>query len=470
MTSSSVAPHLAMSLLLAACFDPSPGASETDGSSDTGGGDESSTTAAPEEGESSTSTAGPAVDESTGEPGDESGPPVGPRCGDGQVDAGEACDDGNAIESDGCNTDCVVSGSLVWEVAYDRGAGLSEEGIALAFGADGEVGLVGAVSSASEDANDVLAVMLSPAGEPRWDFVHDSDGEPESAGGQTDRGHGIAIEDDGEVILAGYEFLVEESVWVAKLDAEGQPLWSHSDPLETGRAYGVAAAGDDVYVVGSFGPTGFLRRYNTNGAEFWTVERSGTEGCNGCDYLFHVGATDAGVVAAGVVDNLTADAWLGAFDAEGDEQWSEIVAGPLDGYDGVGGLARRDGSTLVLYGLNDYADVRLQSYDDAGAVQWTLDDPLGTGVVPAGLAATADGGFVLITNLYDPRTTVSSVRVVRFGAEGGVVWEATHAMPRGAGVEARRVAVGPDGRIGLTGIRFESGATDTDAWVAVLAP
>jgi cysteine-rich repeat protein len=472
MTPSSVAPHLAMSLLLAACFDPPTSAVDEDGSSDTGLEGESSTssTTATPEGDESSTTDGPAADESSSSSGDESGPPVGPSCGDGRLDAGEVCDDGNASDGDGCNSDCVVSGSLVWAVVYDREAGLDEEGIALAFGADGRVGVVGATSSASEDANDVLAVMLSADGEPLWSFVHDSDGEPESEGGQTDRGHGIAIEDDGEVILAGYEFLLEESVWVAKLDAAGELAWSQSDPLETGRAYGVAATDGNVYVVGSFGPTGFLRRYNTNGASFWTVEQSGTEGCNGCDRLFYVEASEAGVVAGGVVDNVTADAWLGAFDAEGDEQWSEVVVGPLGGYDGVGGIARRDGSTLVLYGMNDYADARLQAYDDAGAVQWTLDDPLGTGVVPSGLAATADGGFVLATNLYDSRTTVSSVRVVRFDAEGGVVWESLHAMPRGQWVEIRDVAVGADGRIGLAGIHFESGATDTDAWVAVLAP
>lgn len=469
MTPSRVVSFVSLSLLLAACSDgPSPAVSEESGSSDTGTVGEGSTTAMTEGGESTTTS--PAADESSSGSSGDSGPPGGPSCGDGIVDADEACDDGNDVDGDGCNADCVISGSLVWEVVYDRGAGLDEEGISLAFGADGRVGVVGATSSPSEDANDVLAVMLSADGEPLWDFVHDSDGDPESEGGQTDRGHGIAIEDDGAVILAGYEFLVEESVWVAKLDADGAPVWSHSDPLETGRAYGVAAADGDVYVVGSFGPTGFLRRYNTNGAEFWTVEESGTEGCNGCDYLFHVAVTETGVVAGGVVDNVTADAWIGAFDGDGNEQWSNVVAGPLDGQDGVIGLGRSGGSTLVLLALNDYADVRLEARDDAGAVQWTLDDPLGAGVIPAGLAATADGGFVMITNLYDPRTTISSVRVVRFDAEGGVVWETIHALPEGEGVDARRVAVGSDGRIGLTGSYFASGGTDGDAWVAVLAP
>jgi DNA-binding beta-propeller fold protein YncE len=225
-----------------------------------------------------------------------------------------------------------------------------------------------------------------------------------------------------------------------------------------------------VFVVGTFGPTGFLRRYNTNGAAFWTVEQSGTEGCNGCDYLFHVAPTGSGVVVGGSVDNATSDAFLGAFDVNGDEQWSEVAAGPQGAYDTIGGLARRDGSTLVLAFLDDYADVELRAYDDAGSVQWTLDDPMGQAVVPTGLAATADGGFVLVTNLYDEGTGLASVRVVRFDADGSSVWETNHVLPEGEYVEARHVAVAPDGRIGLVGMHFETGADDTDAWVAVLAP
>jgi cysteine-rich repeat protein len=38
----------------------------------------------------------------------------GPSCGDGVVNGPEACDDGNPKDGDGCNVDCVESGSEVW--------------------------------------------------------------------------------------------------------------------------------------------------------------------------------------------------------------------------------------------------------------------------------------------------------------------------------------------------------------------
>lgn len=42
---------------------------------------------------------------------------AGPHCGDGNTDAEfEQCDDGDAINGNGCNIDCVVSASTLWEV------------------------------------------------------------------------------------------------------------------------------------------------------------------------------------------------------------------------------------------------------------------------------------------------------------------------------------------------------------------
>jgi cysteine-rich repeat protein len=45
-----------------------------------------------------------------------SGP--GPRCGDGQVNGPEPCDDGDDADADGCNSDCVISGSQLWTRGY----------------------------------------------------------------------------------------------------------------------------------------------------------------------------------------------------------------------------------------------------------------------------------------------------------------------------------------------------------------
>lgn len=40
-------------------------------------------------------------------------------CGDGVTDPGEACDDGNAANADGCNRDCIVSGSTLFDVTLE---------------------------------------------------------------------------------------------------------------------------------------------------------------------------------------------------------------------------------------------------------------------------------------------------------------------------------------------------------------
>jgi cysteine-rich repeat protein len=40
-------------------------------------------------------------------------------CGDGVLDPGEQCDDGNDVDGDGCNVDCVESGTLRWSLMID---------------------------------------------------------------------------------------------------------------------------------------------------------------------------------------------------------------------------------------------------------------------------------------------------------------------------------------------------------------
>ena len=84
------------------------------------------------------STSGPMGSES----GSETGAPV--TCGDGNVDPEEDCDDGNRTNGDGCNNNCVESGVIAWESAYDEG---SMRATGLAVNEDGEVLVIGRTGS-----------------------------------------------------------------------------------------------------------------------------------------------------------------------------------------------------------------------------------------------------------------------------------------------------------------------------------
>ena len=62
----------------------------------------------------SSTSAPPPDDSSSTDPGTESSGGVPSVCGDGVIEGLEACDDGNDADEDGCNSDCVESGTLLW--------------------------------------------------------------------------------------------------------------------------------------------------------------------------------------------------------------------------------------------------------------------------------------------------------------------------------------------------------------------
>lgn len=95
------------------------GGDETTGSGSTTQPSTSSSSSSP----SSTNSEESSSEESSESSSDESsssGPPS--VCGDGIAEADELCDDGNRTDEDGCNTDCMPSGSVVWSWEPPEGA------------------------------------------------------------------------------------------------------------------------------------------------------------------------------------------------------------------------------------------------------------------------------------------------------------------------------------------------------------
>ncbi|HWB77455.1 MAG TPA: hypothetical protein VG755_20955 [Nannocystaceae bacterium] len=461
------------SLGLVACGGNSSPGSDEEGSSDSSGTDPSATT--------NPSTSDPS-DPTTTNPSDPSDPTMASgtdessssdtavdessttdataSCGNMVVDDGEDCDDGNDVDGDGCNVDCVESGSVRWELVQGTDAGGNDCARDVSINAAGQVAIGGEAQSADLETYDVLALSIDPTGTVGWEMVYDSASDTESGGGQTDRGYGVAIEDDGEVIVSGHEYLDVEHVWVRKLDANGAELWTRTGAdTDDGRGYGVALGDNgDVFVVGTHGLYAFVTKYNTNGLEFWTEERKGSDGCNGCDNLFRARAyDDGGIVAGGSYDNMNGDAAVVRMDADGNDVWSDIVDS-MDMYsDYVIAVGANGASTLVGIQLadNDHAD--LHSYDADGNVEWTLADPF----VDAQLVdveGMPDGGFVALATKYDMTAGYSAI-VRRYDAEGGMMWDRELAGPAMGYQEPRAIA----------GCEAEAEGYE-DVWVAVLAP
>src|SRR5690348_13960349 len=221
------------SLGLVACGGGSSPGSDEAGSSESSGTDPSTTmnpsttdptdpsTTNPSDPSDPTMASGTDESSSSDTAVDESTTDAPASCGNMVVDDGEDCDDGNDVDGDGCNVDCVESGSVRWELVQGTDAGGNDCARDVGINAAGQVAIGGEAQSADLDTYDVLALSIDPTGTVSWQMVYDSASDTEDGGGQTDRGYGVAIEDDGEVIVSGHEYLDVEHVWVRKLDANG---------------------------------------------------------------------------------------------------------------------------------------------------------------------------------------------------------------------------------------------------------
>jgi cysteine-rich repeat protein len=425
-----------------------------------------STTAMADESSSSDASA----EDSTGD-GESSTTDAPTSCGDGIVDDGEQCDDGNRADSDGCNVDCVESGSVRWELLYDAPAGQQDCAYDVAANAGGRLAVSGEAQSADMDSYDILTLSIDADGTLAWDIVYDSASTMESGGGSTDRAYGVAIEDDDEIIVSGHEYIDIETVWVRKYDAGGGTLWTRTGAdTHAGRGYGVTLGPDGgIFVTGTHGLHAFVTKYNTNGVEFWTQERKGTNGCNGCDQFWRARPLDdGGAIVGGSFDNDDGDAALVRMDADGNDVWSDEIDSGEDN-DGFGSLVAHGEDTLALLGWGGALAPELRSYDVDGNVNWMLADPLPGAGYLMDLVATADGGFALLADGYDAEIGyVATVR--RFDADGGMLWEQRLEAPDMVTYQALRgLAVDGDGNLAVAGCRALDGV-NSDAWVASLAP
>ncbi len=143
-----------------------------------------------------------------------------PRCGDGNTDADEDCDDANEVDGDGCNNDCLESGSVLWVETLSSVPGTNTdtldavavvEGGAILAGGSRFIGKPGSFQS---EAN---LVRFSPDGtlELEVDLVTTE---------RDDSVRGLEVDGMGRIYVVGERDTVggvQSSGWVAQVDSDG---------------------------------------------------------------------------------------------------------------------------------------------------------------------------------------------------------------------------------------------------------
>lgn len=164
---------------------------------------------------------------SPGEPSSEDTAAPQPVCGNGVVEEGEECDEPDGVDGDGCNTDCVRSGSMRWSVLV-----ASESGADRLFGlttlVTGDVVAAGHIQAATRD---VLLVRYTVDGEEVGRVVHDVDGAEDEA-------VSVAQGGTGRLYVCGRSRIGGAlRPWMARWDAQLGP-----DPEYEGELPGVPAS------------------------------------------------------------------------------------------------------------------------------------------------------------------------------------------------------------------------------------
>lgn len=354
---------------------------------------------------------------------------LGPYCGDGVIDGPEVCDDGNDMNGDGCNRDCIASGTVLWtrvlamdsfsDIAVDEEGGVllgGQDGALQYYGNDGTPGWslstsgkrtrvarhpeslwVIATENGSVGSRDVIVQRFGDDGTMLESFSH--------ASSEDDTVGGVAYDAAGNVYVAGQSEAASDShAWLRKHTADGGLLWTTAiETVDDDSVAGIAAIDDDgIVIAGTTGPSGdtdiWIRRYDADASLTWMTGYASPGGL-GDTALGLACELDGRVAVAGAANGVgfDLDGWFGVFDSDGvflDD--GEIVG---DAALIVASDVVFDSSgSIVVVGARDNAPTYpwLRKYDPSGILLWAdeTEPPDGEGASFACVTVDADDNIL----------------------------------------------------------------------------
>lgn len=312
-------------------------------------------------------------------------------------------------------------------VTLDPSGGGNDRGYAIALDEGGNIYLAGSTAS-EKDASDLWFAKLDPRGAMLWQQIISG---PETG---TDEARAIAVRGD-TVAVAGFVRTGngDNDVWVsARSVDDGVELWTDvvagPDGLDD-RANGVAIDPDgNVVIAGYFASEGFntdvwLRKYDPTGVELWTTQYDNPNGTEERGY--GVTLTPQGMIAvAGTTPSPVnnEDIWYGKFEPDaGELTLQQKFVGPAV-LDDVGlAIAADSEDAVVVVGFKGVAegdtDIWMRKWDATGGVVWTQN--------VAGAAGDNDRATAVAIDGNDDVLVVGERRDA--GGNDGDVWVAKYA-------------------------------------------
>lgn len=322
---------------------------------------------------------------------------LGPHCGDAVPQGDEMCDDGDDINGNGCNIDCIESGTVLWTRTLDEGVfyriATNDMDDLLALGGGALASTSAVLVDLDVDGNDnwtdtyaypsasttyataigvhemhdwLVGGRANVPGQSfnGWWRDYSDAGAPgtttfyDNPGSTFDQVSEVAFDGAGNLFVFGGSLRddlgQDADLWLRKFDVAGDELWTQSfDSGADDRPAAMAIGVDDYVVVTANleegdGKIGWLRKYGPEGNTIWTYSL----GVGGYyDQIFDVAiAPDLSIAIAAEVDFAAS---LLKFTDDGDPDWGVTHDG---GYDCV--------SKTCLYASEAHG----VAFDSTGAV------------------------------------------------------------------------------------------------------
>ncbi len=402
---------------------------------------------------------------------------LGPHCGDGSVQGPEACDDGNDVDGDGCNNNCVISGSELWSRGYAGEDAGNARARGVAVDGWGNVIIVGQEFVVGQNAN-VWVRKYTPDGDVLWTWTYNGPNIGD------DIAHAVAVDSDGDIVIVGETYVLGEGadMLFVRLGPDAEPVWQQTHSSASGlgdRAFGVAINGD-----GQIAVTGeeyrliglhnvWTRLMDGDGAEIWTDVYDANAGNDvGRAVAF---AADGGVLVAGhiYVPIGLADLWLRKYNIAGEIQWTR-TSDHMNGNDRWHGIAVNTAGEIALVGevyeVSGLAAIITAKYNPSGYQIWASyqDSAGGDNDIGRGAAVDHNSNLIAVGQEYTAND-FARTWVRKFTTKGNELWTRTHDGDGGGNDIAWAVAVDAEGHIYAAGEEYVVGQFAT-VWLRKYAP
>jgi uncharacterized delta-60 repeat protein len=297
-----------------------------------------------------------------------------------------------------------------WTHRYDGPDNLSERPYDIAADNSGNV-YVGGFGYLTATYMDYLTIKYDSNGDTTWVRYYD--------GGDLfyDRVHAIAVDDSGNVYVAGLS-------------------------IESGNQYDIATI-----------------KYNSAGVEQWVNRYDGPG--NDDDEAYDIAVDDSGYIYVTGYTRLASnnmDIVTIKYDNAGDTVWTATYDGPYagGGFDVGNALALDDSGNIYVAGYGhslapDYDYITIK-YDAAGDTQWVTfydgsDSPSDDQAVDIALG----GGYIYVTGTAEGAGTYNDYATVKYSPAGDTLWEMVYDGPISDDDYGNAIAADDMGNVFVTG-------------------